>query len=335
MDVLVTLPVGLREELFDDSVRERLEGVGGVTYNPADEQFSPAELRERLDGVEVCVTGWGTPTLDETVLAGADALELLAHVGGSVAPVASPAIYDRGVVVTSANRTMARYVAEGVLGMALAGLRDLPAVDRSTRRGEWNGGRSRAHFGSLFDTQVGFVGLGTVGRNLLDLLAPFEGPVRVYDPYADDDPAFDRPGVERTDLETALSSDVVSVHASLTEETLGLLDADRLAEIPDGGLLVNCARGPIVDEDALADELADGRIRAALDVYTEEPLPAESPLTGATVLTPHIAGAPSGPKLAPAVLDEVERYAAGEPVESAIGRERYELMTRDWLREQA
>jgi phosphoglycerate dehydrogenase-like enzyme len=331
-NVLVTLRTGLRETLFDDDTRERLEALGTVTWNPGEEQFTPGELRERLRGVDVLVTGWGTQTLDGAVLEGADDLELVAHVGGSVASVASPALYDRGVTVTSANREMARYVAEAVLAMALTSLRDLPAVDREVRAGEWSSDRGR--FESLFGADVGFVGLGTVGRDLLDLFDPFDVSVTVYDPYVDaGEPALDRPWVELGDLEAALDADVVSIHASLTEETLGLLDADRLAAMPDGALIVNCARGPIVDEDALADELAAGRLRAALDVFDEEPLPADHPFhEHATLLTPHVAGAPGSDELAATVVSEVERFLAGEPLEGAVSRERFELMTRDGLR---
>lgn len=335
MDVLVTLPDGqLCDLLIPADLRERLEAVGDVVWNPTGDQFAPEELAERLDGVEVCVTGWGTTKLDADVIDAVDSfdLDLLAHVGGSVASVASPAVYDRGVAVTSANRVMATFVAEAVLAYALATLRDVPAFDRELRAGEYPNGGERTR--TLFGERVGFVGLGAVGTDLLDLLAPFDVEVRVYDPYVDDD-ALDAYGFASfADLETVLSeSTVVSVHASLTRETLHLLDADRLATLPDGALLVNAARGAIVDQSALVEELRDGRIRAVLDVYEDEPLPADDPLRSldAAVLQPHVAGSPAHDYLAETVVAEVERYAVGDPLDHAVSRERFERMTNDQL----
>lgn len=335
MELLVTLPEGsLSDLLISADVRERLEAIGDVTWNPTGDQFSSAELADRLNGIDVCVTGWGTAKLDADVINAVSEfdLDLLAHVGGSVASVASPAVYDHGVVVTSANRVMARFVAEAILAYTLSSLRDVPALDREMRAGEYPSGRK--HTRTLFDERVGFVGLGAVGTDLLNLLVPFDVEVRVYDPYVDDDALSEHEFASFADLDTVLAeSTVVSIHASLTRETLHLLDAERLATLPDGALLVNAARGAIVDQSALVSELRDGRIRAVLDVYEEEPLPADDPLRGldAAVLQPHVGGSPSSDHLAATVTEEVERYAAGDPLEHAIPRDRFERMTNDQL----
>lgn len=333
MKVLVTIPdTPQRGVLVPPDVASRLESLGTVEWNGSDEQFTSEELRERLTDVDVCVTGWGSPTLSEEVLDGAESFELLAHVGGSVASIASPAVYDRGITVTSANRAMAAYVAEGILAYALTGLRDTTGMDAAMKNGEWperlEGSRS------LFESDVGFVGLGDVGQELLPLLEPFEPTVRVYDPYADPDDIAAFEFATMTDLDDALeTSDVVSIHASKTPETIHMMDADRLASLPDGCLLVNAARGAIVDEHALVEELESGRIQAALDVFETEPLPESNPLRDLdnVVLGPHVAGGPTGSTLGETVVDEIERFHDGAALQNAVPRERYELMTRDWL----
>jgi phosphoglycerate dehydrogenase-like enzyme len=333
MNVLVTIPTGeTREQVVSEDARERLERVGDVTWNPHTEQFAPDELGQRLRETDVLVTGWGCPTLTADVLEEAGRLELVTHVGGSVAFFATDALYDRDVTVCSANRVLARFVAEGILASALAALRDLPAVDAEMAAGEWPSGDDRCD--TLFETTVGFVGLGAVGEELLDLLEPFDVDVLVYDPYLSEGDLDDREFAESVDLKAALAeSDVVSIHAAKTAETVDLLDAERLGQLRDGALLLNAARGAIVDEAALTDELRSGRIAAALDVFKEEPLPADSELRSLdnVLLTPHVAGSPAKPWLGRTAVEQVERFASGKRVQNVVSRDRFEGMTDDRL----
>ena len=331
MEILITLPTDLRSTLFTPDLDARFDALGDVDRNESDEQLSVAALRERISGKDVCVTGWGSPKLTGEVLENADDLGLLAHVGGSLAPYASEALYDRGVAVCSAVREMAPYVAEGTLGMILASLRDLPRYDAALKRGEWN---PKSGDDTLFGASVGLVGLGSVGMKLLDLLAPFGVEVSVYDPYIDSERLADDDFAELAGLDTVLeTSEVVSVHAAKTPETIGLLDAERLACLPDGALLVNTARGAIVEQDALIRELETGRIGAALDVFEPEPLAEDSALCDLdnVLLVPHRAGSPSRRRLAAAMVEEVERFAADQPLEHRVSRERFGLMTDESL----
>jgi len=333
MDILVTLPEGdLREMLFPPARRERLESLGTVAWNPKSDQFTPSELGEQLRSIDVCVTGWGSPQLDDSVLAEAGDLELVTHVGGSVASIGSHALYDAGISVCSANAVMAKFVAEGILGYILAGLREIPTLDASIKGGGWQ--PDDADPRSLFDATVGFVGLGAVGRNLLDHLDPFDVDVLLYDPYISDEEIAEYEAVERADLKSTLrSSDVVSIHAPKTKATLHMIDATRLGQLRDDALLINAARGAIIDQKALIDELRTGRISAILDVYAEEPLPEDSPLRSIdnAILMPHVAGYPARYRLPDTVLDEIERFSRGAPLEHSISRDRFEMMTNDQL----
>ena len=138
MKLLVTAPQGvIRESFLPKQVRDRLESVAEVEYNTLSRNWTPEELRDRLHGVDVALTGWGTTLFDETVLAGADRLRLIAHTGGSVTPVMSDAAYDRGIRVISGNEMYAESVAESVIAYALTALRKIPDYLERTRNGGW------------------------------------------------------------------------------------------------------------------------------------------------------------------------------------------------------
>ena len=223
---------------------------------------------------------------------------------------------------------MARFVAEQTLAHVLASQRAVTSSDRSMREGKYERPSLRR---TLYDSTVGLVGLGTIGRYLLPLLEPFDVTVRVYDPYLAPVEIAEYDYVEKATLTGAVEdADVVSIHAARTPETIGMIGAEELATIPDGALLVNTARAAIVDEDALLAELSDGRIRAALDVYHEEPLPEDSPLRELenVQLTPHLGGHGPHETFAAAMVDEIERFADGRALQHEIPREQADLMTR-------
>ncbi|MFB6295851.1 MAG: hydroxyacid dehydrogenase [Halobacteriales archaeon] len=324
--ILVTLSPELQTDFFTRDLRARLADCGNVSYN-TDGAMRQDELAERLPGVDVVVTGWDTPQFDGEVLEAAGDLELLAHTGGSVAGLASGELYDRGVTVCSANRVMARFVAEHVLGSVLAAERSIVDSALSMRAGEYDrdvAGRT------LFDADVGFVGLGTVGRHLLALLDPFEVNVSVYDPYVSPAALTEHGFASKATLGAALASDVVSIHAARTPETVGMIGREELAAIPDGALLVNAARAELIEQEPLEAELDSGRIRAALDVFHDEPLAAENPLRDLenVQLTPHTAGGRVRTAFTEAVVGEVERYRDDRALQHEIPREQYERMTR-------
>ena len=174
------------------------------------------------------------------------------------------------------------------------------------------------------------VGLGTVGRHLLSLLDPFDATVSVYDPYVSPADVAEHDAVTKATLEEALDSDVVSIHAARTPETIDMIGAEELATLPDGALLINTARAEIVQEEPLLEELESGRIRAALDVFHEEPLPADSPLRdlGNVQLTPHVGGGRLRTPFTEAIIDEIERHLDGRALQHEIPRGQYERMTR-------
>jgi phosphoglycerate dehydrogenase-like enzyme len=331
MNILLAVPEGeIRRIYFPEEAMKRLRSLGNLQTNDSGAPFSPEELSRQLRGVDVCVTHWGTPKFDETVLEGADKLRLIAHAAGSVADLVSEAAYERGIRVCSANTIMARHVAEGVLAYILAGLRDLPRCARSMREGAWD--RDIAAISSLFGKKVGLIGLGTVGRFLVELLKPFGVELRVYDPYLSAEAIAALGNARAASLDVALAwGDVISVHASLTPETRHLLGKEKLSKIRDGALFVNTARGAVVDEAALLEELKTGRFRAVLDVFEQEPLPAESGLRNLpnATLMPHVVGSSAREDMTFGVIEEIGRFLRGEPLQYEIPYEKFRLMTKE------
>ena len=205
-------------------------------------------------------------------------------------------------------------VAEWVIGAVVGVLRQFPAFVRAQEREEW-ATSSYTPTAELTGARVLIVGAGSIGQAIERHLAPFGVTVTRVARTAR--PAEDVHAVE--ELPDLLpEADVVVLLVPLTSETRGLVDARFLAAMPDGALLVNAARGPVVDTDALLAELATGRISAALDVTEPEPLPAGHPLWRLPnlFLTPHTAGSVRGllPRAYGLVGDQLRRFVAGEPL---------------------
>lgn len=332
MNILFTTENGSTKQIyFPAPVMRSLESLGSITCNPTDTAFTTAQLAQAIEMMDVCLTHWSCPLFSEEVLKHAGQLKLIVHAAGSVADLVTAQVYARGIKVCSANPIMAKYVAEGVLAYILAGLRQIPqhAFEMQYKK-VWT--KRILESKTLLGANVSLIGLGTIGKFLLDLLVPFDVQIKIYDPYVSADSLERYPNVELVSLEAALAwGQVVSIHASLTQETRGMLDASKLKLIKEGALLVNTARGAIVDELALAQELRTGRIRAILDVYNEEPLPLDSPLRDHEngILLPHVAGIPAREQMSYAMIDEIGRYSRGEPLQFEIPFEKFQLMTRE------
>jgi phosphoglycerate dehydrogenase-like enzyme len=268
-----------------------------------------AEVVDDLGDVELLLTGWGCPPVDEAMLAAAPRLRAIVHAAGSARHHVTPACWARGIVVSTAAEANARPVAEYTLATILLANKAAPRAERlyRERRGRVDALAELPGVGNL-GKAVGVIGASRIGRRVIELLTPFDLQVLVHDPYLADSVALD-------DLLKA--ADVVTIHAPSLASTHHMLDARRLGLLRDGATLINTARGALVDHDALIAELRTGRISAVLDVTEPEPLPADSPLFDLpnVVLTPHIAGALGTEvrRLGDAAIEEVARYAAGEP----------------------
>lgn len=296
-------------------VRDRLARLVDLDDELVAERFDDPAISTRLADTEILITGWGCPPIDDAVLKAAPHLRAVVHTAGSVKGHLTPECWTRGLLVSSAADANAIPVAELTVAMILLtgkdvfGLRDRYRQDRTFEPGEIIPGIGNYH------RRVGIVGASRIGRRVMRLLAPFDLTVSLTDPYMPSAP----PNVRLLALADLLrDSDVVSLHAPALPETHHLMNAQTLALIPDGGVLINTARGSLVDTDALVAELATGRINAVLDVTDPEPLPASSPLFELpnVFLTPHIAGSQGNElgRLGHTAADELERLVAGVPL---------------------
>ena len=217
-------------------------------------------------------------------------LELVLQTGGHAYHVDREAAARRGIVVALSRRALmaSASVPELTFGLMLAVLRRIHLLAAELAAGAW----PEALGGTLAGRTLGILGLGRHGRPVARIAAAFGMLVLAWDRDPGRDYADDEPVAERLPLDDLLErADVVSVHLKLSPESSGLLDRGRLARMRPGAILVNTARGAIVDEQALVEALATGRLAGAgLDVFATEPLPADHPLRTApnVVLTPHI-----------------------------------------------
>lgn len=216
--------------------------------------------------------------ISEQSLSEATELKLVQKFGVGVNTIDVEACTRRNVYVCNLPGLNAIDVAEYVVGAMVSGLRGFVRMDRAARNAAWE--QRPALVGErLTGKTIGVVGLGRIGREVVRLLQPFHVTVTAYDPHVDRAQA-ESLGVTLVDLPAVLArSDIVTIHAPLTEETVGLIGQEELDAMKPNALLINTARGPIVDEQALHHALRDGKLGfAILDVWAEEPLQPGNPI---------------------------------------------------------
>jgi phosphoglycerate dehydrogenase-like enzyme len=332
--ILVLPPRPLFAELVTPEAEATLDRLGEVDRNTTDSNLSREELLARVVGAEAILTSWGAPVFDADLLARATNLRLIAHAAGTIKSFVKPEVFQHGIRVTHAAAIIADSVGEWSLTVTLAALRRLVDFERIMRpatddAGTPAGGRRPRGWGEdkravgygqeLYCKRVGIIAASLTGRAFIRLLQPFGCDICVYDPYLSAERAAAL-GVRTIDDlgELMATCDVVSNHAPTTPETNGMISAAQLARLRDDALFVNTARAAAIDYDALTAELRSGRIRAALDVFPKEPLDDASPLRELpnVLLSPHVAGATteSRRRLGSAMIDEIRRFLAGEPL---------------------
>ncbi len=291
--VLVLSHGDLFEAIFPDAVRADLEGFASARYNDLGRDLTEDELRARVSDVDACITTWGSPRFTPNVVAAAPRLKIVAHAAGTVRPFVSDAVFARGIVVTSAALISARYVGEMALLLSLACLRNLTRFDRALKQDRVWQVEDLGPPETLREQRVGLIGFGATAREFAALLKPFRVELLCFDPHVDN-ATLEAYGARSANVEEILTScRVISLHAASLSSTRHLLDAERLCLIPEGAVLINTARGALIDTAALVEHLKTGRFTAALDVFDpEEPLPADHPLRDLpnVILTPHVAG---------------------------------------------
>ncbi len=271
--------------LITDPIAE--EGVEILKNNGFEVTISPETKGEKLiegvRGYDVLIVRSAT-RVTKDVIQSADRLKVIGRAGVGLDNIDLDAARAKGITVLNTPGATAISVAELTIGLILACLRGIAFQDRSIRSGKW---AKKIKGFELFGKTVGIIGLGRIGTEVAKRLIPFGAKVVAYDPYVQESEY-----AEIVTLENLLRrSDIITLHLPLLDDTKLFINSERIGAMKDGVILINAARGGIVDEDALVEGLETGKIRAAgLDVYETEPLPDDHPLLKfeQVVLTSHI-----------------------------------------------
>ncbi len=279
MKILIADPIGeVGINIFKDEGFEVEVNTG----------LKPEELKEAIKGVHGLVIRSATKVTKD-LLDAADELKVVGRAGTGLDNVDIPAATEHGVVVMNTPGQNSNAAAELALGHIFALSRHIARGHAGLCQGKWEKKSLRGR--EVKGKTLGIVGLGNIGSILAELGKGVKMQVIGFDPFLSDEQIQQR-GAEPVSFDDLLArADYISIHVPKTKETTGLFNADTLAKMKKGAYLINCARGGIVDEEALCDALAEGHLAgAALDVFEQEPLPADSRIlqAGDVCCTPHL-----------------------------------------------
>lgn len=335
MKKLIHLAAGkAHPEIWTQPFREALGAFGDLTVIENTDQMPLHERANLIREHHIALTSWGSNELPAELASNRGNLEYICNITGTLRQYVPLELIDAGIPMTNWGDAPAKPIAEGAMTLLLATLKDLHRRVQLVRSGGWVLPR-RGFSDTLQGLNIGVYGFGVIGRAFEDLLRPFGAVVRIYDPYVTEVP-LDCILVESLDALFEQSAAIV-IHAGLTEATRGSVTAALLAKLPDGGIVINTARGAIIDQDALFRELERGRLRAGLDVLEPDSLPLDHPARTweNVIFSAHtIALEWSHPgihqqlsSIQQIALKNIQRHLQGEPLEFVLDRKRYLLST--------
>ena len=319
----------LVNKVYDAETRAEIDTYFDVMGEPLTKD-NYIEHPELLAEVEIVFSGWGAPTFNKDFLQSAPNLEAIFYGAGTMKSLLSDEVWERDLIISTANTANAIPVAEYTLSQILFSLKDGWQITRKVRE------QREFHFNEFqmpgaYKRTVGLISLSQVGRKALELLQPFDLNVVVYDPFVNAAEA-EKLGVELVSLEELFeSADIVSLHAPLLPETKGMVTGELLNAMKTNATFINTARGAIVKEDELIKVFKKREdLTAILDVTNPEPPVTESPLYDMDniVITPHIAGSAGNEvaRMGKMVGDEAIRYVQNKPLQHQITKKDYQTM---------
>ncbi|NVP25157.1 2-hydroxyacid dehydrogenase [Treponema phagedenis] len=286
MKINLIEPLGVKAEIIEDLAKQfSVQGHEFKAYDSLTKDI--AELKKRTADADVVMIG--SNPLPNEVIENAEKLKLLSVAFTGIDHVGQAACKSKNIVITNAAGYSNESVAELVIGFAINLLRNMKAADEATRKG----GTGKSLIGNeLMGKTVGIIGAGRIGTRVAKLFKAFDCEVFAYSNHESDE--LKKLGVKYFSLnEVMKNSDIISLHLPLNDSTKGFISKEKIALMKENAFLINCARGPIVDNTALAEALNARKIRgAAIDVFDmEPPIPSDYPLLHAknTILTPHVA----------------------------------------------
>ena len=284
----IVVPDDYPSVFIGSAAEARLREIGDVEIHTSNPQ-TPEELLNRVSGVDGIINIRAFCKFDADFFSNCSALKILSIWGTGTDHVDLSAAKNANVIVSNTPGVAAVSVAEHTLALMMAAARQIPGNDSSMRAGEW----PRGQMTQLNGKTLGLIGLGAIGQQTARIAAGIGMKLIAWTFHPDDDFAA-KVGLEFVDLNTLYErADVVSVHVRQSADTIGMIDAEAFSRMGPNTILVNTARGPILDEKALISALTNGALAAAgLDVFDQEPLPPNHPLGKLenVVLSPHNAG---------------------------------------------
>ena len=315
--------------LVADSINEKgIENLREVAEVVVDTSITPEELANTIHEYDGIVVRSRTK-LTADIIKKADNMKIIARAGVGVDNIDLDAATEKGIMVVNSPESTSVTVAEHTMGLILSMARKISIADKSVKEGKWE---KKNFMGvELRNKTLGVIGMGRIGSQVVNRCKAFGMDAMAYDPYLPEEVAKQM-GVDLTDLDTVLkNSDFITIHVPLTPETKHSISAEQFEIMKDGAYIVNCARGGIIDEEALYDALVNNKIGgAALDVYEEEP-PKDSKLfeLDNIVLTPHIAASTKEAQRDAAIIvaDEIIDLAKGKNPRNVLNMPRIDNNT--------
>ncbi len=322
----------LRPDLFIDPFIKELQQLGEleIVTNAAD--LSEEMIADKIRDCHILLTGWDSANVPASIAGSPGRLEYICHVTGSVRGFIPIEVIRSGIPVTNWGPGQAYYVAEATFALLLACFKNLREHIEIKREGQWKLSHVERN-GSLLNSKVGIYGFGVIARQFYKFCRVFGTDVTIYDPFVSESEPAQVDSLE----ELFEKCDTIVVMAGLNEKTRHSVTAELLAKLPDNGIIINTARGAIIDQEALFQELESGRLRAGLDVLDgNDELPEKHPARNYPnlILTAHqcpLSEWPPDPeRLHPmhtVCLDNIQRHLKGEPLLYEMDEKRFHLST--------
>lgn len=324
---LYVMSPDLFDAVYTPETRKHIQSLIEIEDEVVDLTTMPAD-----DQVEVLLGGWGMQELTEEVLDKLPNLKVIFYAAGTMKGIVTDGVWKRGIRITTANQANAQPVAEFALGQILIAMKNTYALARQVKENQgYLIGPMRDDITGLYQTTVGITSLSAIGKQVIQLLKPFDVNIQVYDPYGTEEVA-DQLGVSLVSLETLFaSSDVVTIHTPLLPDTEKMVNKDLLASMKQNTTLINTARGGLIDEEALVAVLKDRTdLTAVLDVTNPEPPEKGSVMYDLDniVLTPHIAGSAGAERkrLGNAMAGEIAQYLEKDQLSFEVTEDMFNKM---------
>lgn len=340
MRICCLYPGPVPQATWNSEFLREIRQLGNLELHGDVALWEPEKVLATIRRSDVLLTGHGTLAVPSGLLRDRGRLACICHMAGTIRSQIPRAFIEAGIPVTNWGDAPAQTVAEGAMALLLAVLKEIPAHILDKRDGKWVPD-SIHRVGSLKHLPVGLFGLGVIGQRFVEMIRPFRPRLLAFDPYQQNWPD----DIERMEslAELCGRSFVLVLHAGLSDETRHAIGADLLARLPDGAILINTARGGLVDHDALFRELESGRLRAGLDVLDvngKDWLPPGHPAVHwpNVILTSHRVGHGSWPSVEQlperalsarhlVCIDNLKRFATGEPLRFTFDLARYDRST--------